>query len=278
LILALALALPAAGDTLRDAGFGDGSLIDSHGDYFYPQPDGTYLDTYGGLYVPGGADTIDNDFNHPVRDYGFGERDNPDWGQDADTDGLTDLHRRGSGPDDRGRSWTWDGNGDGTDRDLLEYPGTDEPRAFDAVPDSARSAAAAQALTPAFGRELPGMYMDVGTGYLELDMPDDGFDQPVEDALTGSEVTGGERAGISSFAPVSPMPSTGDYNPRAAMYRKKYFGNETGEVPKGLMDPDAPPSYEDALRSRARVHDEVLGPNRDYKPLIPFDRGQRLRP
>lgn len=47
----LLLSAAAAGAPLRDAGYGDGSLIDARGNYYYPQPDGSYLDTYGTAYT-----------------------------------------------------------------------------------------------------------------------------------------------------------------------------------------------------------------------------------
>ena len=68
LILSLLLNLNcAAGAELRDAGYGDGSLVDSYGNYYYPQPNGGYMDTYGaafdavgdGLYSDAIGNTID---------------------------------------------------------------------------------------------------------------------------------------------------------------------------------------------------------------------------
>ncbi len=53
-----------AATTLRDSGYGDGSLVDRGGNYYYPQPDGSYLDPYGSRYHPLGdgvyADAIGN--------------------------------------------------------------------------------------------------------------------------------------------------------------------------------------------------------------------------
>ena len=45
-------ASPAMSDDLRDAGYGDGSLIDSQGYSYFPQPDGSYVDAYGNAYAP----------------------------------------------------------------------------------------------------------------------------------------------------------------------------------------------------------------------------------
>jgi hypothetical protein len=238
-VLALVLAFPAAGDTLRDAGFGDGSLIDSNGDYFYPQPDGTYLDTYGNFYVPGDADTIDTGFDNPLENGDLEDLSNPDWYPD----GLT-------GPSDGGRAR------DARSGTRAQNPNPDNPA------------------DPADRGERPGMYMDVGSGYLELDTPPDWTDQPLnEDLSTGGDGMAGEPAPISDFATAGPGMSMGDRNASEGRYRQDFLGNQSGEIPKGLMDPHAPGSYEDALR--ARKHLEVLGPDRDYKPLIPFDRGQR---
>jgi len=50
--------------TLRDSGYGDGSLVDRGGNYYYPQPDGSFMDPYGASYHPLGdgvyADAIGN--------------------------------------------------------------------------------------------------------------------------------------------------------------------------------------------------------------------------
>ncbi|WP_295582205.1 hypothetical protein [uncultured Lamprocystis sp.] len=53
-----------AATTLRDSGYGDGSLVDRDGNYYYPQPDGSFMDPYGASYHPLGdgvyADAIGN--------------------------------------------------------------------------------------------------------------------------------------------------------------------------------------------------------------------------
>ena len=238
-VLTLFLAFPAAGDTLRDAGFDDGSLIDSNGDYFYPQPDGTFLDTYGNFYVPGDADTIDTGLDNPMGDDDLEDLANPD----EYPDGLTGLSEGRPAPDARAGS-------------------------------RARNPNAVNPGDPTARGERPGMYMDVGSGYLELDTPPDWTGQPLdEDLSTGGDGMDGEPAAISDFAPAGPGMSMGDRNAGETRYRQDYLGSQAGEIPKGLVDPNAPGGYEDALR--ARKHLEVLGPDRDYKPLIPFDRGQR---
>lgn len=128
---AVALVLPVAADTLRDAGFGDGSLIDSNGDFFYPQPDGTYLDTYGNFFVPGESDTIDT-------------------GGDA----VGETGSRGRFDDRYGPA---DGTADGLDWSAARH-GPQEPARLE---------------TDSLFRREPGMYMDVGPGYLELNTNDD---------------------------------------------------------------------------------------------------------
>jgi len=44
------LCLTAAATELRDSGYGDDSLVDSSGHYYYPQPNGGYMDAYGATY------------------------------------------------------------------------------------------------------------------------------------------------------------------------------------------------------------------------------------
>ena len=44
------LCLTAAATELHDSGYGDDSLVDSSGHYYYPQPNGGYLDAYGSTY------------------------------------------------------------------------------------------------------------------------------------------------------------------------------------------------------------------------------------
>ena len=53
------LCLTAAATELRDSGYGDDSLVDSSGHYYYPQPNGGYMDAYGATYsaVGGGLYT-----------------------------------------------------------------------------------------------------------------------------------------------------------------------------------------------------------------------------
>jgi len=238
-VLTLALTFPAAGDTLRDAGFDDGSLVDSNGDYFYPQPDGTYLDTYGNFYVPGDADTIDTGLENPRGDGDLEDLVDPD----GYPDGLTGLSDGDPARDAR--------TGSRTRNRSAGNPGDRNDRV-----------------------ERPGMYMDVGSGYLELDTPQDWTGQPFNEDLSPSgDGMPGEPAAMSDFAPAGPGMSMGERNASEARYRQDFLGNQAGEIPKGLVDPHAPGGYEDALR--ARKHLEVLGPDRDYKPLIPFDRGQR---
>jgi len=48
----LLLSLDASAQALRDSGYGDGSLVDRSGNYYYPQPDGHYLDAYGSSFAP----------------------------------------------------------------------------------------------------------------------------------------------------------------------------------------------------------------------------------
>ncbi|WP_157817536.1 hypothetical protein [Candidatus Thiodictyon syntrophicum] len=44
------LCLTAAATELHDSGYGDDSLVDSSGHYYYPQPNGGYMDAYGSTY------------------------------------------------------------------------------------------------------------------------------------------------------------------------------------------------------------------------------------
>ncbi len=44
------LCLTAAATELHDSGYGDDSLVDSSGHYYYPQPNGGYLDAYGSTF------------------------------------------------------------------------------------------------------------------------------------------------------------------------------------------------------------------------------------
>lgn len=209
-ILTLALALPAAGDTLRDAGYGDGSLIDSNGDYFYPQSDGTYLDTYGNLFIPGDNDTIETGLDNPIADDYLNDPSNSDdWDAESGGDGMTGLTEGGFGQRRRG-------------------------------PEPTQGAPGA----PTSYRDLPGMYMDTGSGYLELDAPNDGTGQSDEDTLTRTEGLGGEAAGIGGAEPAGAGIVTGDFNPQGAHYRQSYFGNPTGALPNGLVYPGVPPSFD----------------------------------
>lgn len=48
----------ALGETLRDPGYGDGSLIDSRGYSYFPQDDGSYADVYGRAFAPDGQGNL----------------------------------------------------------------------------------------------------------------------------------------------------------------------------------------------------------------------------
>jgi len=48
----LLLCLTAVGQELRDSGYGDDSLVDPSGQYYYLQPNGSYMDVYGSTYQP----------------------------------------------------------------------------------------------------------------------------------------------------------------------------------------------------------------------------------
>ena len=47
--------LDSGAQALLDSGYGDGSLVDAQGHYFYPQAGGGYMDSYGSTYQPVGA-------------------------------------------------------------------------------------------------------------------------------------------------------------------------------------------------------------------------------
>jgi hypothetical protein len=57
----LLLTLHSSAEELEDSGLGDGSLMDSRGDIYYPQGDGTFTDAYGSAFTPIGEDGLYTD-------------------------------------------------------------------------------------------------------------------------------------------------------------------------------------------------------------------------
>ncbi len=140
LLLALLLPTGAGGVDLRDAGYGDGSLVDSSGNYYYPQPNGGYLDTYGAAFNPLGDGLYSDALGNTIKvDPALAGPAGPNraTAEDTPAPGL----RRGT-----------------VDRDPSRAPaGADQPNArSDATPDAGPSD---------FG---PRYLEDVGDGYLNL--------------------------------------------------------------------------------------------------------------
>jgi hypothetical protein len=57
-----------AATTLRDSGYGDGSLVDRGGNYYYPQPDGSFMDPYGASYHPLGDGVYGDAIGNRIED------------------------------------------------------------------------------------------------------------------------------------------------------------------------------------------------------------------
>ena len=68
----------AGAQALRDSGYGDGSLVDAQGHYFYPQSGGGYMDSYGSTYQPVGAGLFSDAIGNSI-----------DTGEDGASQGTT---------------------------------------------------------------------------------------------------------------------------------------------------------------------------------------------
>lgn len=299
LIATLILPLPALSDGLRDAGYGDGSLIDSNGDYFYPRGNGTYLDTYGNLYIPG-QDAAYQDDPDSLGDYDHAA------GHDWDADSRTGAYRYPEMDDREGHDGysgytdprtevpTWESEWD-RDRARTPAPVSYDPynRTWskdsvprDTAPWDTHSGRIDTAEDAARGLDLDrdamsDAYMDVGSGYLEFDSASTGYGIPTD--APALDATIGTRGGYpeSPFGGPTehlggPSQSSFEYNPGLANYKRKYFGGDTDQIPKGLFTPDDTSRFEDAMRTR--IHEEDIGPGQDFNPLLPFGQEERLLP
>ncbi|HYN79587.1 MAG TPA: hypothetical protein VES73_17535 [Lamprocystis sp. (in: g-proteobacteria)] len=66
ILLMLLACQGAEAQALRDSGYGDGSLVDAHGQYYYPQSGGGYLDSYGSSYEPSGDGTFSDAIGNTI--------------------------------------------------------------------------------------------------------------------------------------------------------------------------------------------------------------------
>lgn len=152
----LLLCLGAAGQDLRDSGYGDASLIDPSGQYYYLQPDGSYMDVYGSTYQPLGdgryTDALGNQLDAGPAAAANAPADQPP----SDPAPMPDA----TAPTDQAHDWP---GGDPLDSAVP----VDGARAVQAPPDDASPDAAAQ---PQDDTEVDSRYLsEVGDGYLKID-------------------------------------------------------------------------------------------------------------
>lgn len=163
LVLALLLGgLTASAQDLRDAGYGDGSLVDTDGQYYYPQPDGSYLDVYGATFRPLG-DGLYSDPLGNLLDAG------PD-GDDTAPDNSAPLDQRTANRGLNNPRNPWASSDPlPTVRDQRtgdDWLANDGAAARVPIGTTRRGQTGSTGGTGAFGS----MYLDdVGDGYLELD-------------------------------------------------------------------------------------------------------------
>ena len=186
--------LVASSGGLRDAGYGDGTLIDEWGDYVYPQSDGTYLDINGNLYLPSAGDDFGPDDLGAADDLdGFadGLLDDPltidPWAEPAAPRDYTRLDTFASPRSDPlADPVSFDDAG--TDVGLEPWS-AEQGLASETDPSARLPSSLGGDTRPGLAPELTedGRYLNVGTGYLDVgaayqapdlvssDMPDPGL-------------------------------------------------------------------------------------------------------
>jgi hypothetical protein len=266
--LLLALALPwaaAPAGAFEDAGFGDGTLVDDYGDYFYPQPDGSYLDTYGNPYDPAADAYATEAFS--------GDETGDPFDADADLLDLDPLPGFGLDGDPGDPPFADDdpyGDLPADDFDPDDLQSDRAPEGLDPNPDAQDGLARETDDQP----ETPPMYMDVGSGYLDIDPIDPLLGRDQTPAGTASTDDPGPSPddfmdrGDPGFG-AAPSLTQEDY--RTLRFRERYFETDQDLVPTGSEDlGSAPLTYDEALEER--VHGDLIDSDQDLERLDPFSR------
>lgn len=237
--LMLLFVLPAMAEDLIDSDYGDGSLVDQTGEYYYPQADGTYMDAYGNRLSPDSPGQLVDPLGH-VLDL------SPDseafatsrWKTALPSDPPYDDSDLRGVPDRSITPWS-----DATDRgaDGLRAPASRRRGSDDGQKDDTRSQIAESV--------RKGIYMDVGTGYLDV----------------------GDSWGETEAS--QPRPTTPDVPadwsaPTRPPWASQPYPQAASEIPKGLSDIDGQPTVEEALIQR--VHEDTPTTSRIHDPLRPF--------
>lgn len=158
ILLLLVIMLPAAAERLKDSGYGDGSLVDEQGSYYYPQPDGSYMDSDGRYLTPGEPGVLQDEAGGTLLL-------SPESDAFASTRWKLSIEPAPEGSDAE------TGPADNADRDG-QIDAENEPAVSAGEPSPAAAGGAEgdiEARIRAATRE--GLYMDVGTGYLDVGDP-----------------------------------------------------------------------------------------------------------
>jgi len=183
----------ASAQELRDSGYGDGSLMDQDGNYYIPQPDGSFVDAYGDTLTPDAPGELVDPLGNVLE-------------LSPDSDAFAGTRwRSASGEGESGS--------EGRDQPLTSTATTSLP------PDDAGSSIAEAV--------RKGIYMDVGTGYMELDSPQ--YEYRPLDWATAAKAHDDKGPWDSAD-----LPLTGAYPPGPAEQQEQFNG------------PDSAPSIDDA--------------------------------